>query len=448
MRFMVHPDHRAISLFSNCGAGDFGYRKAGLRFDVMAELDERRLAVCQLNHPGAKGVPGDLRQTWLQVIEAYQRVAKKVRPTLLAACPPCQGLSSARHDRGIENDADAGCKDQRNLLVTVIGSVAMELKPRLIVVENVPAFLTRKIRHPETHTAISAANFLIDELSGEYTVFPIIVDLCDFGVPQSRKRTFLTFIRNDEPRLKWLISTGLTPYPRPKFSPDYGGRPVKLKDALREFDLPSLDAANEEDATSRFGNGLHCVPVWPTERYDMVAAIPANSGKSAWQNDKCKNCGRVSVGSSAATCPKCGGPLLRPVVKARNGRYRLIHGFQTSTYTRMHHDRPSATITTASGHVGSNNTIHPFENRLLSSLECALLQTIPRRFKWGHALKDWGHTNIREMIGEAVPPRFTHLHGKVLISLIEGRKPRHLLSAEDIRCSKAYQRLGIRPETL
>ena len=101
-------------------------------------------------------------------------------------------------------------------------------------------------------------------------------------------------------------------------------------------------------------------------------------------------------------------------MKKKRGTYRLITGFRTSTYTRMKSDAPAATITTASGHLGSNNTIHPFENRLLSTLECALLQTLPKRFKWGTALERWGHTNIRDMIGEAVPPLFTRLHGKVL----------------------------------
>ncbi len=48
---------RAVSLFSNCGAGGVGYRNAGFRFDVMAELDPKRLDVCLLNHPGAEGVP-------------------------------------------------------------------------------------------------------------------------------------------------------------------------------------------------------------------------------------------------------------------------------------------------------------------------------------------------------------------------------------------------------
>src|SRR5258706_15924771 len=60
---------RAVSLFSNCGAGDVGYRKAGFRFDVMAELDPRRLGVCLLNHPGATGVSGDLRKTWRKVVK-------------------------------------------------------------------------------------------------------------------------------------------------------------------------------------------------------------------------------------------------------------------------------------------------------------------------------------------------------------------------------------------
>lgn len=60
---------RAVSLFSNCGAGGVGYREAGFRFDVMAELDPRRLDVCLLNHPGAEGVPGDLRKTWQTVIK-------------------------------------------------------------------------------------------------------------------------------------------------------------------------------------------------------------------------------------------------------------------------------------------------------------------------------------------------------------------------------------------
>src|SRR5208283_1450846 len=106
----------------------------------------------------------------------------------------------------------------------------------------------------------------------------------------------------------------------------------------------------------------------------------------------------------------------------------------------MHSNFPAATITTASGHIGSNHTIHPFENRVLSTLECALLQTLPRGFKWGRALKQWGHTNVREMIGEAVPPHFTKLHGNVLRALLEGRFNVRLYPAEGKRSLRAVRK--------
>ena len=74
----------------------------------------------------------------------------------------------------------------------------------------------------------------------------------------------------------------------------------------------------------------------------------------------------------------------------------------------------------------------------MSALECALLQTFPRRFKWGDALSRWGHTNVREMIGEAVPPLFTKLHGERLMAILEG-KARKLLPISDIRCEKGIK---------
>jgi DNA (cytosine-5)-methyltransferase 1 len=95
--------------------------------------------------------------------------------------------------------------------------------------------------------------------------------------------------------------------------------------------------------------------------------------------------------------------------------------------------KPAATVTTASGHLGSDRTVHPWENRVLSPLECALLQTFPRSFQWGDSLAKWGHTNVRAMIGEAVPPLFTQKHGRLLVQLLQGIPPRVALSADDHR---------------
>ena len=435
---------KAVSLFSNCGAGDVGYRRSGFHFDVMAELDPRRLEVCLRNHPGAVGVPGDLRHTWPEVIEKYRLAVGDTPPDLLAACPPCQRYSSARGKRGQEEDGVAGSREK--LLVTVIAEVTKVLCPRIIVVENVPAFLTSKVRNPETQNEVCPAQLLVDRLAEFYVVFPVLVDLGDFGVPQVRRRAFLTFIRRDLPLLQSLIDAQQTPYPQPSHSKDFGSEPITLREALTSYALPSLDAATEDRAQSSDGNALHSVPVWNDSRYPMVKAIPPNSGGSAWKNNRCLSCGAAVSKPTDAVCRSCGDILPRPVIKAKNGRYRLIRGFKSSSYTRMNPDQPAATITTASGHIGSHRTIHPFEHRVLSPQECANLQTFPRDFDWGDALEKWGHTNIRIMIGEAVPPLFTKQHGQVLQKLLNQVKHRKLLLQSDRRCRNARRKLGLRNE--
>lgn len=430
---------RAVSLFSNCGAGDVGFRKAGFQFEVMAELDPRRLEVCLLNHPNAIGVEGDLRETWVQVVEKYKERCGDESPFLLSACPPCQGMSSARSNRGKAEDADAGSKDERNLLVEVIAKVAAELQAKIIVVENVPAFLTRKVRHPETQEPISAANLLISRLSENYEVFPLVTDLSDYGVPQTRRRSFLTFVKKDIKGLEKFKESSRIPFPRPTYAEFGENSFISITQALQKMNLPELDAKSPELAKS--DDPLHFVPVWSDWHYSMVAAIPPNSGEGAWKNNECSSCGKVEVSENDILCPSCNSPLLRPIIKDKEGNFRFIKGFKTSSYRRMSPDKPAATITTASGHIGSDNTIHPFENRLLSVLECAYIQTFPVDFKWGNSLKKFGHTNIRAMIGEAVPPLFTELHGKTLISLLTEKWIIAPLSITDNRHTSARKKL-------
>lgn len=433
---------RAVSLFSNCGAGDVGYRNSGFSFDVMAELDPRRLEVCLLNHPGAIGVAGDLRKTWTKVVKEYRARAGDRRPALLCACPPCQGMSSARAGKGRHEDADAGSKDERNLLVTVIAKVAERLNPAVVVVENVPAFFTRRVRHPKDNQAISAANYLIAHLANDYVAFPMVSDLCDFGVPQSRNRAFLTFVRRDLAGLRELIRLGRAPYPRPTHADDYAGnQPITLAQALDSFGLPELDARSPECARAEGYGGFHAVPVWNERVYSMVAAIPPGSGQSAWENNTCLHCGAICALEDAVFCSGCGATLPKPIVMEEDGSFRLVRGFKSS-YRRMHRDRPAATVTTASGHIGSDYTIHPTQNRVLSVMECALLQTFPQNFCWGDALEKLGHTNVREMIGEAVPPAFTALHGEVLRGIVKREWTRAPIALSDSRCTTAWSKLA------
>lgn len=426
-----------VSLFSNCGAGDRGFADAGFLFRIMAELEPERLAVASLNHPRARTVEGDLTETLHEpetgVLDAYRKVEGSTRPALLAACPPCQGMSSARSERGRENDVAASARDPRNLLVSVIADAVGELEPRLVVVENVPAFLRRQVKHPRSGKAISAARFLVDELSSSYEVFPLLADLADFGVPQRRRRSFLTFVHRDEPGLQVLGALGLSPYPRAT----HVDRRVTVGEALAELTVKRLSAVSEAAARDP-SEPLHFVSVLPGEYYRMIAATPA--GGSAWTNATCVDCGTQTPNDEAVRCV-CGTLLPRPIVD-EDGVPRLVKGFRRSSYRRMDADAPAPTITTASGRISSDNTLHFSQNRVLSPLECQHLQTFPRGFKWGDTLEKHGVMKLRAMIGEAVPPMFTRLHGRVLVRVLDGTVS-HALAEDDARVGKARKALGI-----
>ena len=432
---------KAVSLFSNCGAGDVGFSAAGFRFCVVSELVEKRLDVSVLNHPDAVAISGDLRKTWPFVVDAYREAHGSEAPVLLSGCPPCQGMSSARGGRGQENDPDAGSRDGRNLLVLPIAEVAKELRPIFVVVENVPAFLRRRVWDPENSTPRSAAKILCDRLESDYHVYPAVVDLCEFGIPQHRSRAFLTLVRKDTEALGVLKRTGRAPFPTPTHGGPESPSFITIDEALRESDLPALDAGSAETAVSN-DHPMHRVPVWHDRRYEMVAAITPGSGASAWETDHCGQCDTKGISPVEATCPNCQSRMLRPTVQNKDGSWRLIKGFRSSSYRRMDPARPAATITTASGHIGSDRTLHPWENRVLSPAECSWLQTIPKTFQWGDSMDEWGHTGVRQMIGEAVPPRFTMLHGKVLAALAEGHEVPEALSQQDARCQKALAKLN------
>jgi DNA (cytosine-5)-methyltransferase 1 len=427
------PRFPAVSLFTNCGAGDLGYEAAGFRFQVLAELDEERLGVAALNLRDATVVAGDLRETWPSVVTNYRSRVGSTRPALLSACPPCQGMSSARSGRGLASDPDAGSRDQRNLLVEVVARVAEELQPRLIVVENVFAFLMRRVRHPETQEPISAARLLIERLANDYEAFAMRADLADYGVPQSRRRSFLALVCRKEAGLARLRELDLAPFPQPTHGGDELPTQVSLADALSELTTDSL---------AKKAKHLHVAPGLDKRREFMVASIPPNGGSSAWENDVCASCGTVEVEAEDALCPNCQGPLARPV--ARDGDYwRLIHGFRNSSYRRMRPDKPAATITTASGRISSDNTLHPSEHRVLTVLECQHLQTFPMDFDWGDQLERRGHASVRAMIGEAVPPLFTELHGRILTSLLNGHAPRKSMSTANSRIQTAERQLKL-----
>ncbi len=406
---------KAVSLFSGGGLSDIGYAAAGFEFVAHLERDLERAAIGCRTHRGSRWFVGDVREQLGSLIE-HCRATGHERVDLLVATPPCQGMSSSNPSRGKRSSGAARRNEARNSLLLQLVAAARALSPRVIVAENVRQILTLRASFG------AERGFVIDLLREhlpEYEFWSGVVNVADHGVPQDRRRAVIVGARRDEPWVGALSTRLLLPWPRPTHAEVGGAKRlpwVCVKEWMEFMGYAKLDARTPELATG--DDPLHFVPSYDEKRYRLVKDIPKNSGRSAYENSRCPSCCQTSVPIGLARCATCGHPLWNRPIVGTGKNARLIKGF-ASSYRRMRPDRPAATITTNSSHIGSDFKIHPSEHRVLSILECADLQTVPRWFDWAGAL-DLGQTYlVRNLIGEAFPPYFTMLHGKVLVGLLQ-----------------------------
>ena len=400
----------AVSLFAGAGLSDLGYEVAGFRFIVQVEIDQRRAAIGEDNFPMSKWLVRDVHDSVGEICAAYRHATER-RLDLLVATPPCQGMSSSNPSRGKRQSPQSKALEEKNRLILEVIPVAHRLNPRIIVIENVRQILTLKVEfNGEEGTAV---DLLRNHLS-DYIVIENVVNVADYGIPQVRKRALVVAIRKDEACLGedlWQDAL-LIPSRTHSEQPTNGDRPwISIREWLECMEYETLDARSKISACGN--DPLHFVPAYGEARYRQVSEIPPYSGRSAYENDTCPSCGRQEVGAGLIRCPDCSGVMCnRPYVE-RRGQPSLIKGFKSS-YRRMKPDRPAYTITTNSSHIGSDFKIHPWENRVLSILECADLQTVPRFYDWTRARENRTSYLIRNLIGEAFPTYFTYLHGQVL----------------------------------
>lgn len=404
----------AVSLFSGGGLSDLGYEMAGFRFTVQVEIEQRRAAIGADNFPNSKWLTCDVRDSGDEIASAYRQSTSR-RLDLLVATPPCQGMSSSNPSRGKRQTPRAKALEDKNRLLLEVIPIARMLEPRIIVIENVRQVLTLEVKHNEKKgTSVEALRAFLPE----YAVFPTIVNVADYGIPQVRKRALVIAIHKDEKCGEWLVSQNRLPLPSATHAEETRnglGSWISIQEWLEGMDYEVLDARSEE--TARGSHALHFVPSYGPDRYRQISEIPPYSGLSAYDNHKCPTCGQLDVKAGLFLCPTCDGFMYnRPYVE-RDGRPSLIRGFKSS-YRRMNPGRPSYTITTNSSHIGSDFKIHPWENRVLSILECADLQTVPRYYDWSRAIKGNTPYLIRNLIGEAFPTYFTYLHGRVLADFL------------------------------
>lgn len=187
-----------------------GLKQAG--FDVLGAVEISDLAArtYRMNHPGVRVWQQDIRE----VSGASLRRALGLRKgelDLLAGCPPCQGFSRLRTLNG-----SVPVDDARNDLVFEFMRLVDELRPKTILMENVPG-LARDWRLTQFLTRLEALGYLANHA---------VLDAARYGVPQRRERLIVLCGRGDaigfcrEARVQRTVRDAIQHLPRAGSSGD------------------------------------------------------------------------------------------------------------------------------------------------------------------------------------------------------------------------------------
>ncbi|HJR74296.1 MAG TPA: DNA cytosine methyltransferase [Luteimonas sp.] len=184
----------AIDLFSGCGGLSVGLARAGFTVVAACEIDEKAAATYTSNHPNVKLYRQDVRK--LRAARVLNDLClKKGDVDLLAGCPPCQGFSRMRTKNG-----GAAIDDARNNLVSEFLRFVRTLRPKMLMLENVPGL---------------RADYRLQDIVRElpklgYEAVVEVLDAADYSVPQRRKRMILLASRIHNPVLARKANRKLT----------------------------------------------------------------------------------------------------------------------------------------------------------------------------------------------------------------------------------------------
>jgi len=313
------------------------------------EIDRDAAETYRANHKGVPVVTEDI-----VTVSAVDLNPSGTPVDLLAGCAPCQGFCSLT----VKNKKD----DPRNQLVLEMGRLVRELQPRAVLMENVPGLLKRGKPLFDEFVSILRAE--------GYSIEAQVVQMADYGVPQSRRRLVL------------LAGRGFAiPFPSSTHarSPKDGQRGwVSVRAALPRLGAPTKMSRRLVGERSR-GLGWHVVrDLQPQTKARLRAAIP---GKTWRELDE----------------------ELRP------GCHQDGYVGFTNVYGRMSWNKPSPTITAGCTTPAKGRFGHPDRRRTTISVrEAAVLQTFPVNYTFQTSRID----KVCEMIGNAVPPAFSHVIAK------------------------------------
>ena len=182
---------RAISLFSGIGGLDFGFEAAGFETRVALELDRHCCRAIRRNRPDWAVIEDDVNAVPASDILGKARLGLGEADILIGG-PPCQPFSKSgywvRGDTLRLDDPRAGTL--RGYLAVLRG-----VQPRAFLLENVGG-LAYEDKNEGLRFILDGVRRINAETGTSYRVAWKVINTADFGVPQTRERTFLIAARD------------------------------------------------------------------------------------------------------------------------------------------------------------------------------------------------------------------------------------------------------------
>ena len=181
---------RAISLFAGCGGSSLGYRRAGYRVVFANEFvpiaaDTYKANCASYTVVDRKDIRG-LDPEW--ITKHFGEI------DLLDGSPPCASFSQAgkrSKDWGTAKLYSEGITQRTDDLFDEYARIVEGVKPRAFVAENVAGF--------SNGVAVGYARHILNRLrAAGYKVEARVLDACWLGVPQTRRRTYIVGVRDDQ----------------------------------------------------------------------------------------------------------------------------------------------------------------------------------------------------------------------------------------------------------
>jgi DNA (cytosine-5)-methyltransferase 1 len=347
-----------IDLFSGAGGTGLGFRNAGFRILGAVELDPYAADTYENNlHVHVKRV--DIRELPPSVF--CRELGLEPRELdVLVGCPPCQGFSRMRNQKGAE--------DGRNDLVLRYLEYVKTFMPRFAVFENVPGLI-------RTEHGRKFYRLLIESLRQlGYDLIEREEDIANYGIAQHRKRVVVIAGRDGEP---------------PPFPQQTHGEPGSLEvaaklceawptvwDVIGNNKYPPLSAGENGECGGTYPN--HIAPAITEARVlEFIRMVPHDGGS-------------------------------RKDVERRFWLpCHLSHEGHADVYGRLAWRRQANTITAGCTNLSKGRFVHPEQDRSLTPREAAALQGFPDDYIF------YGG-NVASQIGNAVPPPFAYAIAKLL----------------------------------